>query len=100
MTDPKKFEGHTPGPREVIHLYTNVNIVRAYIGDEEGVSIASFKHEPDAHLFAAAPDLLEENKRLRELVRMYDRLYGPEMLSREQHKALRAAIPAAKKALQ
>lgn len=73
MIDYSKFKGHTPGPWKVI-----VNRVGIFIENQTQYGIAdlspvSGEDTPEqianAALIAAAPDLLAENKRLRDLVR-------------------------------
>ena len=58
--DPKKYEGHTKGPLGILRpssSYEPYGIGAVDKNGEAGI-IAEVYHEPDAHLFADAPDIL------------------------------------------
>ena len=70
-----QFNGHTPGPWDVIHDSRN-DVVISHGGEE---TVCRLPHYPlfsnaqfkNAHLIAAAPDLLAELKRLRAALLTY-----------------------------
>ena len=84
----QKFEGHTPGPWEVKGKFTTVTKSNGekiiHKTGPEGQSVQSQQRNyerrlVDSNLIAAAPDLLAENKALREFVgRCKQREYGVE----------------------
>lgn len=79
MTD--KYDGHTPGPWAWMvdgNLHgndTKDEILDAYI-DEDGRAYINACYDADVELIAAAPDLLAENKRLREALEAIKPLAG------------------------
>ena len=87
----KKFEGHTPGPWSEtdrthyendypthIGYYVNISGALLFIGSDQEFSKLS-EFNATRNLIAAAPDLLKENKALREFVeRCKQRGYGVE----------------------
>ena len=75
----EQFNGHTPGPWDVIHDSRN-DVVISHGGEE---TVCRLPHYPlfsnaqfkNAHLIAAAPDLLDEVERLQQMVReLFDKV--------------------------
>lgn len=126
MIDHKKFEGHTPGPL-IADVRSGCVAVYQRIreSDSEGLSphqdrVLHYSSKgaffdgsgwemdntaiKDAELFAAAPDLLAENIKLRELVKvqeeLIDEIFGNFPSMEDAYDALFATITAAKKALE